>query len=190
MPDTVTTVGEASDRLLKLLEDIIDVNLKSPVRVATARSVLEACFSVNVRLQELVNELQSSLGADGILVVILDDNRAYVITVAGGQIIKDQIIDEDNSTPASDSYCKYCVANDAEFVVTDALYEPSLVNNPYIQLVRGYLGSALKVNGQVVGALCATTDNPRHWTLQETAAIISSAKQVSTILESVLQKYT
>lgn len=182
-------IAGAADDLLTMLNEMIGTTVKDPPRVKAARAVIEAVLAIDLRLQDTVDRLCDQLQSDGVLVVILDDENATVVIMAGGETIEAEIVDEDNNAPAEDSYCKYCVANKDMFVVQDSRRTVALHGNPYVDLVRGYVGAALVVNDYAVGALCATTDTPRDWTEDEIALLRQEAKEVSSILERALERF-
>lgn len=189
MVSTVDQVAGAADELLAMVNEMVGTALMSPPRVRAARHVIEAVVAVDFRLQRIVEELREKLQSDGVLVVILDDQTASVVIMAGGETIEREILDANDVTLAEDSYCKYCVVTRGFSVFPDAKKVAALRGNPYIDIVRGYVGAALIVQDHVVGSLCATADQPRDWTDEEVALLRAQAQEVSVILEEALEKY-
>ena len=189
MVSTVDQVAGAADELLAMVNEIVGTTLTSPPRVRAARAVIEAVVAVDFRLQRIVEELQEKLQSDGVLVVIMDDETATVVIMSGGESVERDILDANDGAPAEDSYCKYCVANHGLFLVNDAHKVAALRGNPYVDIVQGYVGAALIVNDQAVGALCATADTPRDWTEEEVALLRAQAQDVSAILQEALEAY-
>ncbi len=182
-------VEDAADELLVMLNEMIGTALMSPPRVRAARAVIEAVVAIDFRLQQIVEELQATLHSDGVLIVIMDDEKATVVIMSGGEAVERDILDANDAAPVEDSYCKYCVANHGIFLVTDARKVAALRGNPYVDIVQGYVGAALIVQDQAVGALCATADEPRGWTPEEVALLRDQALEVSSILQVALEKY-
>lgn len=189
MDDAVLRISEAADQLLLMLDNVVDVSLKEKRRAATAISIISAVVVVNHELQVIVTRLLREMNADGIQIVILDEDTAHVVVIAGAEVIESQILDENCSAPAADSYCKFTVTMSVPFIVVDAKKEPALKGNPYIELVRGYIGGVLTVQKSRIGALCAVTDKPRSWTDEENLTIHKAAVEVSAILEEALLLY-
>lgn len=185
----IDQVAGAADELLAMVNEIIGTTLVSPPRVRAARAVIEAVVAVDFRLQRIVEELQEKLQSDGVLVVIMDDETATVVIMSGGESVEQDILDANDGAPAEDSYCKYCVANHGLFLVNDAHKVAALRGNPYVDIVQGYVGAALIVNDQAVGALCATADTPRDWTEEEVALLRAQAQDVSAILQEALERH-
>lgn len=188
-PNSIEQVSAAADELMAMVNEIIGASILSPPRVKAARAVIEAVVAVDFRLQRIVEDLQEKLHSDGVLVVIMDDQQAVVVIMSGGETVEAEILDDDDASPAEDSYCKYCVANLGLFVVRDARQTAALQGNPYVDIVQGYVGAALVVRDQAVGALCATADRPRDWSPEEVALLREQAKEVSAILEEALTEY-
>ncbi len=189
MEDVVDLTSRAVERLMATLNDVVGVTLRDRPRVATASAIITAVVLVDRRLQEVVDRVQMQMHADGVMVVILDGDTAHVVTMAGSEVVDNQILDDDDSAPAEDSYCKYSITMSVPFVVVDAMEEPLLAGNPYAELVRGYLGGNLIVRMESVGALCAVTDNPRVWSAEDERVIQDAAAEVSAILERALVTY-
>ncbi len=189
MSDVVDQTSRAVDHLMAALDDVIGLVLRDGPRAATASSVITAVVVVDGRLQTVVDRVRAQTHADGVMVVVIDGDTAHVVTMAGGDVVDIKILDDDDSAPAEDSYCKYSITMSVPFVVEDAMKEPLLVGNPYVELVRGYIGGALVVQMESVGALCAVTDNPRKWSVEDERIIREGAVEVSAILESALATY-
>lgn len=189
MADVIDRIAEEADSLLAMLNNVIGTTLRDPPRVKAARAVIEAVVAVDFRLQAIVDEIQATLESDGVLIVVMDDQTAEVIVMSGGETIKSELLDANNGSPGEDSYCKYCVANKATFVTHDAKATAALKGNPYVDIVRGYVGAALIVNDYAVGALCATSEAPRQWSDEEVGFLMSRSREVSAILEAALLRF-
>ncbi len=187
--DPVDQVARHSDDLLTLLNEVVGAAITHKPRVREARAVVEAVVLVDFRLQRITDEIQTLLGADGVLIVVLDDAKAEVVIMSGGHVVHSLVLEAETEPAAADAYCKYCVASRHTFVVTDARTTPILQGNPYINLVQGYLGAPLIINEQAIGALCATSLRPREWTIAEEAVMVERAREMSEILERALGEY-
>lgn len=188
MSDLVGLTSDVADRLLAAVADMARGVVRSPPRVNTARSVIAAVAMVDSRLREIVDDLQSQLHADGVMVVILAEDQAHMVVIVGAEIVNAEVEDS-GVAPAEDSYCKYSITM-TSFQVDDSRLEPLLSGNRWVEQVRGYLGGVLVVQDFKVGAVCAVSDNPRQWTHEENRLIQKAATEISTIFERALLAYT
>lgn len=178
----------AADCLLAALNQAVGMAVRSPLRVATSRQVIEAVFQCDLRLQDIVEALRDDLDTDGVLVLVLDEEKQTIVA-ADLEGMDEAVACGIDGSPVADSYCQYEIGVHDTFVVSDARLEPMLKGNPSVDVVPGYLGGVLKVREERVGALCALSQTPRDWTVQQQACITETAEQVSAILEKALEQH-
>lgn len=180
--DAASIAGDIADRLIASLDNVIDTSIRARPRVNAARSVLIAVALVDPELRAVVERVQEYIQADGVMVVIMDEDQAHMVTVDGADVVRTELGDIPTA-PGEESYCKYTVTMSIPFTVEDALLEPVLKGNRWVDQVRGYLGGTLMVSDFPVGALCALSDAPRQWSYEESRLIHAAADEVSAILE-------
>lgn len=178
-----------TDLLLDALNQAVGLAIRSEPRAQTATQVIKAAFTCDLRLQDIVASVQEELRVDGVFIIILDKEKAHVITLSGWEEEAAAILDDTNALPVEDSYCKIAVGVQDSFVVDDAMTEPLLQGNPHVEQVRGYLGEVLIVRQERVGSLCAISGTPRAWDDEEQRLVQKSAKEVSSILELALARF-
>jgi PAS domain S-box-containing protein len=71
--------------------------------------------------------------------------------------------------PLSHSICKYVVSTRRALIVRDARRHHWLASNPAIEEMGmvAYAGVPIRADGQVVGAFCVSSPEPRQWTPEE-----------------------
>lgn len=183
--DFASMTSAVADRLIASLDNVIDTSLRARPRVDAARSVLIAVALVDPELRAVVERVQAYMKADGLMVVIMDEDDAHMVVVDGADAVRSELRDIPTA-PGEDSYCKYSVTMSIPFTVDDARLEPLLMGNRWVEQVRGYIGGTLVVSDFPVGALCALSDAPRRWSYEESRVIHAAADEVSAILEKAL----
>lgn len=183
--DVASITGDIADRLMVSLNNVIDTSIRARPRVDAARSVLIAVALVDPQLRAVVDRVQAYIQADGVMVVIMDEDEAHMVMVDGADVVRTELRDIPTA-PGADSYCKYSVTMSIPFTVEDARLEPVLKGNRWVEQVRGYIGGTLVVSDFPVGALCALSDAPRRWSFEESRLIHAAADEVSAILEKAL----
>jgi serine phosphatase RsbU (regulator of sigma subunit) len=91
----------------------------------------------------------------------------------------------ERGTPLSHSFCQHVVADRAPLVVSDARQDERVRDNPAIRDldVVAYAGWPLTDHtGDVVGSLCAISDEPREWTDDDLEVLADLAAACSTEL--------
>ena len=95
-------------------------------------------------------------------------------------------------TPLSHSFCKYVVANEVVFEVSDARRDPLVADNGAVEDfgVTAYLGVPVYApGGEVLGALCAIDTRSRDWTDDDRSALADLAAVASrTIADRVARR--
>lgn len=82
--------------------------------------------------------------------------------------------------PGPISGCHEVVVAEHTIVVENSLEHPIMCAKPWTGLWRGYLGSPLRFNGQVIGTMCVMTHDVRSWSDDDIAIIEGLARQVAT----------
>lgn len=88
------------------------------------------------------------------------------------------------STPLSHSFCQYVVLSGEPLVVSDARDHPLVRDNlaiPDLGVVA-YAGMPLRMDGTVVGSLCAIDGEPRSWSERDVAVLRDLADACSSEL--------
>jgi GAF domain-containing protein len=85
------------------------------------------------------------------------------------------------------SYCRLNLSG-RPVVIKDSLANLMLVDNPYRERVRSYLGAPVIVQDEVVGVVCVYGDEPREWTAEEEQELVQMAAGVATELTDAVQR--
>ena len=123
------------------------------------------------RLTRLATRL---IGAPVSLISLVDTDRQFFKSAVG----LSEPWASARETPLSHSFCQHVVASDAPLVVEDAREHPLVADNGAIQDlgVVAYAGIPLRTrDGQTLGSLCVTDDQPRRWTADELAVLTDLA---------------
>lgn len=89
-------------------------------------------------------------------------------------------------TPLTHSFCKFVVARNSPFLVTDAIKHPLVNDNPAINElnVRSYLGVPIRTpEGFPIGSLCAIDGSPRVWSFED----IETMKELVALVDAELR---
>ena len=98
-----------------------------------------------------------------------------------------------NSSPsARDSICAHTVRHGAPVRVPDVSRDPALRGLPTVQAlgIEAYIGVPLRLNGgEVVGAICGLSSEPRIWTEGEVLYMLAMADLVESKIERHILRY-
>lgn len=84
---------------------------------------------------------------------------------------------------AESSGCHEVVRLGTTIVIPDTVLHPVTCDLPWVEDFRGYLGTPVHYSGQVIGALCVLTANPRDWHTRDLLTTEGLARLVSLSLE-------
>ena len=130
------------------------------------------------RFDRLTAEAAEALGADKVLLTLIDDDRQFIKSEAG----ESDRFGGRRETPLSHSFCQHVVAGNAPLLVEDAREDPRLRTNLAIEDlgVVAYAGVPLMdADGHTLGAMCAIGHQPREWTRDDLARLVDLAERAS-----------
>ena len=159
-----------------------DTTVEDPLAAVHDRERLEAVRATGLldtapeeRFDRLAARAAESLGADSVLITLVDGERKF-IKIQGGP--SDRFAGR-RQTPLSHSFCQYVVAGNAPLLVEDAREDPALRTNLAIEDlgVVAYAGvPLLDADGRALGALCAIGHEPRRWSQEDLAELAAIAE--------------
>lgn len=123
--------------------------------------------------------LSEALGVPVAVLSLVDDRRQYFKSAAGSN--RPDAVAAGSSTPVEGSFGQYVVADARPLVVQDARRDSRLADHAAVQQLRAvaYAGVPVGVDGEVLGALCVTSPEPREWTDAELALLRCASAAVS-----------
>ncbi|MDX1495426.1 MAG: GAF domain-containing protein [Longimicrobiales bacterium] len=152
------------DRRVKIARSPI---LADPSRLRALRATGLLDRDPSPSLDRLVRLASRILGAPVSLVSLVEADRQFFASQVG--LIAPY--SESRETPLSHSFCKQVVESGDALVITDALTDARVADNPAIQElhIRSYAGVPLtgEEDGHVLGSFCVIDDEPREWTQEE-----------------------
>lgn len=101
------------------------------------------------------------------LVTVLSSGTQEIPGAAGS-------ISSRESTPISESFCQYVVAEDGPLIIPDARLDSRVSGKPSVSAgaVIAYMGYPLRNSaGKTIGSVCAIDTEPREWTEAELDAL-------------------
>lgn len=133
-------------------------------------------------LDGLARSASKLLGVPIVLVTVVDSTHQYFLGLEGltGWAAEARV------TPLTHSFCQYVAGTGQALVVEDATRHPVLQDNPAIGEfgVVAYAGVPLTMNdGSVAGAFCAIDREPREWTPDQVALLMTMSNVASAQLE-------
>lgn len=148
--------------------------IDDPDRLDLVRQLLREDAPLRGALDRITEVVSTALRAPVALVSIVDDRRQSFLSCVG---LPPAIA---SGTPISHSFCQHVVDRDAPLIVGDAREDVLVADNPSVAELKviAYAGIPLRVDGHVVGSLCAIDHVPREWaaleidTLRATAALV------------------
>lgn len=161
--------------------DIVDRALDEPTRLDTVKRIIARQWP-STEIQGMLVSLAAELDAPFSAVTLLDGSEQHYLVTNGGPM---------ESCSRDMSYCQYVIATGEFLAVSDAARQ-----NPWKRLHRlpigrkplqSYLGSPLRVDGQVLGATCVIDVRPRTWTSDEQYEVYRVGRKVAETLESGLR---
>ncbi len=162
-----------------------DTGVEDPLALVHDRERVEAVRATGLldspredRFDRLTEAAAAELGADGVLLTLVDADRQFFKSKGGAS----ERLDARRETPLSHSFCQYVVAGNAPLLVEDAREDPKLRTNHAIEDlgVVAYAGvPLLDPAGRPLGALCAIDHQPREWTREDLAKLAEIAEQAS-----------
>lgn len=157
--------------------DQVDARLNAPERLEAVTEILERRplpDSVREEIEALAHRLDTPFAA----ATVLDDRYQHFIATNSGPF---------ESCERDNSHCQYVISTGIPLAINNT-QESSLWRRLYRIAVDGvplqaYLGSPLKYNDQVLGAICVVDFKPRIWTAEDHYQVSETARRVSEILE-------
>lgn len=116
-------------------------------------------------------------GAPVALITLIDDTRQWFKASLGVAI---------RQTPRTEALCATAVIFGQTLVVNDASLDRRFANNPLVlgdPKIRAYLGAPIRVQGYVLGTVCAIDLIPRVWSSMEIDALEHLAAATASLLE-------
>lgn len=112
----------------------------------------------------------------------LDGDRAQVNIITTNQ----QVFIGDWPTPRfwkkpvalQESGCREVVLADRTLAISDTRLHPVMCLMPWVMEWRGYIGSPIHYDGEVIGAMCVLTEKPREWSSKDVARIEEHTEQL------------
>ena len=117
---------------------------------------------VDPELMRLARDARHTLDVPTVCLTLLDGERQHFVAAEG----LSSSLEEARSTPMSHAFCFYTVGRGRPMIVPDAREHEDLRDNPAIveHECIAYVGVPVTtVEGQTVGAFCATDVIPRFW---------------------------
>jgi GAF domain-containing protein len=156
----------------------VDVDpLEDPRRVEVARRLLADMRGEAVdRLARLAAQLT---GATYAQLSMLTD-RQVIAGIHGLDLTPEQ-----REAPLAESLCTVTARSGAPLLIDDAADDERVAALPPVQsgLVGAYLGVPVHASGQIVGALCIYSAEPREWSVEDRRHVEAVADVVATELE-------
>ncbi len=139
--------------------------------VETLRRILQRDDPRLARLARLTSAL---LGVPNALVTLVDASHQEVYALVGsGQ-----------DAPREQAFCAHVVGSGEMLVVEDATGDDRFADNPLVARtggIRFYAGAPLRTpDGHAVGALCAISYEPRHFTEEQRQVLPTSPRSPPT----------
>lgn len=146
----------AIEGTIALATTTLDVPLPSPQDVDRLDPA-----GPDAELQRVVARIANGLNVEVALVTLIDAERQTFAAAFGAPAD----LAEARGTPVSWSFCEHVVRAGTALVVGDALRHPVFMSTPLVvdRIVGAYAGVPLRVDGRVVGAVCAISSRPHRF---------------------------
>lgn len=140
-------------------------------------------FSNMAEFDALAQSVQAKLNCKACLISLVQDDALIALGHSASDTPKGL-----RSIPARDTVCAHTVRGGVFLRLADIQSDPVLRNIPTVAAmgIGAYMGVPLRVNGEVVGALCALSSEARLWTQAEAQYI----EAVGDLAESKIERHT
>lgn len=85
--------------------------------------------------------------------------------------------------PVEHAGCREIVMSETTLPVSDTRLHAIMCDMPWTTAWRGYLGTPVRYQGQVIGSLCVLTEEPRDWNQWDLRALEGVARLVGMALD-------
>ena len=138
---------------------------------------------VDPELLRLARDARRTLDVPTVCITLLDGERQHFVAAEG----LSSSLEEARSTPMSHAFCFFTVGRGRPMIVPDARQHDDLRDNPAIAEHEcvAYVGVPVNtVEGQTVGAFCATDVVPRFWSREQVDTLNELADRAASRIDT------
>lgn len=159
----------------------VAASLASRARLAVLQRLDGADRDVGPALERWTGLAATLLRAPVCLISFVGETEQVFVSRVGVEV---------DRTPITHSFCQYVVSGDAPLIVEDATQHPVLRDSLAIDSlgVVAYAGVPVRVDGEVLGALCAIDRTARAWSTRDRELLCDLAEAVGAELRLRLQE--
>ncbi len=159
----------------------VSASLSSRARLAVLRRIGGVDDAIGPALDRWTELAASLLRTPVCLISLVGEDEQVLASRVGVDLER---------TPIMHSFCQYVVSGGAPLIVEDATQHPVLRENQAIDTlgVVAYAGVPVRVDGEVLGALCAIDRTARAWSTRDREFLCDLAEAVGADLRLRLQE--
>lgn len=158
--------------------EFVEKAVNDPARLAVVTRIIKSAGWPSQQVQTVLTALADDLECQFSAATLIDGSHQHFLATNNGPL---------EACSRDASHCQYVIATGSFLAINSADASPLWRRLARLGIggkpLQAYLGAPLRVEKQVLGAVCVVDTEPREWTSEDQYAVYAASRKVAGILE-------